>query len=265
MGLARTGQRMTEQMQQGVYTAAAPEGGVQGGAQAVQFGRKFNARSKYDDEMNIRMQLADKEGNTPFGKMMYDDKVGKWIQEKEAAVEAANFDSYFNQNFNKNDLASRQWAQQINPEFYSAREQEMNDRAEMVLKLKKIELRGPQNEEDLKILYLIENGRVVLPENWDTIAPGFIGTTITREQEKENQRLLSDGLIRKPLFLTAGQQRSQATQNKRAGAWGNPNTQNYFDGAEPPIVKTGNNKPLSSRAGGRTMGFNFANFLAGKQ
>lgn len=262
MGLARTAQRMTEEFEPGVYTAAAPDGGVQGGAQAVQFGRKFNARSKFDDEMNIRMQLADSEGNTPFGKMMYDDKVGRWIQEKEAAVEAANFDSYFNQNFNKNDLASRQWAQQINPDFYEAREREMNERAEFVLKLKKIELRGPSNEEDLKILYLIENGRVVLPENWDKIGPGFSGTALTRKDvENNNQRFLG-GLIRKPLFLTEKQQRGQAEQNKRVGAWGDDKTKDFFRGAEPPEATA--NKPLSTRANGTTMGFNFANFLAGK-
>ena len=135
MKLANEGQRLTEKMARGVITAPASTQGVQGGAQAVQFERNFTARDPMDDEMNTKMQLMDKEGMTPFGQVYYDDKVGKWLERKEAMNEVANFDAYFNREFNKNDLASRQFAQQIYPEFYSSREREMMVRAEEVVKL----------------------------------------------------------------------------------------------------------------------------------
>jgi hypothetical protein len=265
MSLVREAQGITEKMQPGVYTAPAQTGGVQGGAQAVQFGRKFDARSRYDDEMNTKMQLMDKNGMTPFGQVYYDDKVGRWLQDKEAAVEAANFDSYFNANFNKNDLASRQWAQQIHPDFYTAREEEMNERAEMVLKLKKIQLRGPQNEEDLKILYLIEQGRVELPSDWDKIGPGYEGTDPSAADIKRNQQQLTRELVRMPLFLTKSQHKNRAEANKGRGAWGNLNRVPAFDGSEPPTVRNNQNVPIAKFSGGRTMGFNFANFLRSPQ
>lgn len=262
LSLVREGQRMTERMADGVYTAPAPSDDVQGGAKAVQFQRKFTARDRYDDEMNTKMQLMDKNGMTPFGQVYYDDKVGRWLQKKEAAAEAANFDSYFNQNFNKNDLASRQWAQQIHPEFYDAREREMAERAELVVKLKKIQLRGPQNEEDLKMLYLIENGRVVLPPDWDKIGAGFEDTDYSTEDKKLNEKIFRRGLIRMPLFLTKEQKRARANQNQENGAWGNAKTKDAFYSGEPPKVSRSQNQSLSSKAGGDTLAFNFRNWLS---
>ena len=221
MQLAKKGQSLTERMSDGVYTAPASNEGVQGGAKAVQFRKKFDTRDRYDDEMNQKMQLMDKNGMTPFGQVYYDDKVGRWLEKKEAAAEAANFDAYFNREFNVNDLAGRQWAQSINPGFYDSREQEMNDKAELVVKIKKIQLRGPQNEEDLKILYLIEQGHVRLPDDWDRIGPGFHGTKFKKDDKKDNQQNFRRGLIRMPLFLSKDQKKEAAKQNMDEGAWGN--------------------------------------------
>ncbi len=262
MKLAKDAQALTERMQTGIYTAPAPTGGVQGGAQAVQFGRKFNARDKYDDEMNTKMQLMDENGMTPFGQVYYDDKVGKWLERKAAVGEAANFDAYFNLNFNKNDLASRQWAQQIHPEFYKAREDEMNERAEIVLRLKKIELRGPQDKQDLYMLWLIETGRVELPHNWDQIGPGFSNHDITVAQKKSNEAQYHKGLIRMPLFRTGAQRHNNAIDNSNNGLWGNSDSaRNTFPEGEPPRVDNTQNAPLAKRSTGTTLGSNFTKFL----
>ncbi len=265
MKLAKEAQVLTERMQDGVITAPAPTGGVQGGAQAVQFQKKFNARDKFDDEMNTKMQLMDDTGMTPFGQVYYDDKVGRWLERKAAVSEAANFDAYFNREFNKNDLASRQWAQQIHPDFYKAREDEMNERAEIVLRLKKIQLRGPQDKQDLYMLWLIESGRVELPEDWDVIGPSYHGTKISGAAKRANESNYNKGLIRMPLFLTNSQRAVRANEANTYGAWGSPvEANNYFSEGEPPLVLPTNNVPLSKHGAGeagRTMGFNFQNFL----
>lgn len=238
--LAKEAQAVSEKMEDGVYTAGAPQDQAQGGAQAVMFQRKFNARDRMDDEMNTRMQLMDKDGMTPFGQVYYDDKVGRWLERKAAVSEAANFDRYFAQNFNKNDLASRQFAQKINPDFYQQREREMNERAEMVVKLKGIQLRGPQSKEDLFMLWLIESGRVRLPKDWDRIGPGFTGSDadLVREKGAFNKENYARGLIRLPLFLTSKTKIERAMQNRDIGAWGAPGeAPNFFsngtNGATP--------------------------------
>lgn len=250
MALAKEAQVQAEKWQDGVYTAGAPQGGVQGGAQAVMFRRKFDARDPMDDEMNTKIQLMDKDGMTPFGQVFYDDKVGRWLERKAATAEAANFDRYFAQNFNKNDLASRQWAQKINPDWYKQREDEMNERANMVVKLKAIQLRGPQSKEDLYMLWLIETGRVVLPADWDRIAPGVAGKDVPNEAG--NLKNWWASLIRLPLFLTTDQKKARATENQRAGAWGSPATSSNFFSTGP---NTGNNGPLAR--GGNTMSLGF--------
>jgi hypothetical protein len=267
MKLANQAQELTEKMEDGVITAPAAQDKVQGGAKAVQFQRKFDARSQYDDEMNQKMQLMDKDtGMTPFGQVYYDDKVGRWLERKQAAVEAADFDAYFNKNFNVNDLAGRQWAQGIHPDFYKVREQEMSERADTVLKLKKIQLRGPQNEEDLHMLYLIESGRVQLPKDWDRIGAAYSGDKLDHDQQVAEERKLKSQLIRFPKFLTETQRGTRAEQNSTGGAWGDKGAaKNFFGGSEPPEVLPARNNPLAKPGTGKeegTMAFNFEKFLA---
>lgn len=263
MRMAKEAQVFTERMRDGVYTSAPDTSTTpQGGAAAVSFARKFDAKDKMDDEMNLKMQLMDEDGMTPFGQVYYDDKVGRWLERKEAAAEAANFDSYFGSNFNKNDLASRQWAQQIHPEWYAAREREMAERAEMVLKLKGIQLRGPQSADDLRMMYLIESGRVQLPADWDQIGPGVKSQAAFDEKKSANDQNYVAGLIRFPLFLTQTQRRGRAAENATAGAWGSRNAaKDKFPAGEPPGVFGRQNNPLASAQNGATLGGNFLKLL----
>ena len=253
MHLANEGRDLTETMRDGVITGTTNDQGVQGGAQAMQFQRKFEAKTPYDDTMNAKLQLMDKDGMTPFGQVYYDDKTGKWLEKKQAAIEAANFDAYFNANFNKNDLASRQWAQSIHPEFYQAREQEMTKKAETILKLKKIQLRGPQDDEDLYMLYLIDSGRVSLPQDWDRLAPA------ETEPPANNKQLFKDGLVRFPRFRTAMQRTGAAVGNEQSGAWGSPSAAANLLGPNAD----GKNNPLSRGPG--TLKLADLSFLGGAQ
>lgn len=246
MHLAKEAQVMTEKMNPGVITAPPPEGGVQGGAQAVAFPKKFIARDKMDDEMNTKMQLMDKDGMTPFGQVYFDDKAAKWLERKAAVGEAANFDKWFGQNFNKNDLASRQFAQQINPQYYSDREREMAERADVVLRLKGIQLRGPQSKEDLYMQWLIDSGRVKLPKDWDRLGVSVTDQAGYEAVQAQQQKNYAFGLIRMPLFLSSVQRINRAQQNKTVGAWGNGNNaSNTFTEGEPPRVNNNRNMPLS--------------------
>lgn len=216
MHLAKEAQAFSEKMRDGVVTAnEVRTGGVQGGAYAAQLPRKFEAYDRMDDEMNTKMQLMDQDGMTPFGQVYYDERVGKWLQKKEAAAEAANLDSWFNKEFNKNDLASRQLAQELYPDFYKTRERELLDRMQEVYKLKMIQLRGPQSKEDLYKLWLLNTGRVVLPPDWDRIgaspqvdAAGNVDTRAARRQ-------FMTGLVRMPLFQSANQRDAYAASNRR--------------------------------------------------
>ena len=224
MHIVKEAQVLTERMAPGVITAPVDDvTNVQGGAVAAQFPKKFDARDRMDDEMNMKMQLMDGQGMTPFGQVYYDERVGKWLERKSATAESANFDSWFGKNFHKNDLASRQWAQQVNPGFYSDREKDMADRAQMVLKIKGIQMRGPQSKEDLFIQYMIDSGRVKLPPDWDRLGLNLNtqGEEAYRAIQPAQRQNFAFGVIRMPLFLGEVQRSRRAEANQQLGAWGN--------------------------------------------
>ncbi len=85
--LVDLGRRTTEALEGGVTTGTKNDVGVQGGAQASQFPRKFDARSPMDDVMRMRQQISDGAGKTPFGDLQYTDEVARWMIDKEKAVE----------------------------------------------------------------------------------------------------------------------------------------------------------------------------------
>jgi hypothetical protein len=195
MHLAREAQALNESLRDNLVTGT-PQAATQGGAAPAQLPRKITAYDRMDDEMNTKLQLMDKDGMTPFGQVYYDEKVGKWLERKAAAVETANLDAWFNEQFNKPDLASRQFAQQLYPDFYRDRERLMMERAQEVLKLKMIQLRGPQSKEDMYKLWMLNTGRVQLPEDWDRIGSDG-GQAADAKKRTAN---FAAGLVRLPLF-----------------------------------------------------------------
>lgn len=206
--LLNEARNLNEKMEEGVSTAGPDTTTqAQGGAAATNFPTKFGAREEMDDLMNMRQQLnIDGTGQTPFGEMYYDDSIGRWIQRKEQAVEAANFDSWFGQNFNKNNLADRSWAQQINPEYYQRRASEMMEQTKEIFDLKMLQLFGPRSEKDMYKLYLLNRGLVKLPPDWDRI-----GKTSSAAAPTEGDReRFQQQLIRMPKIPSLSTRRANA-------------------------------------------------------
>jgi hypothetical protein len=264
MHLAREAQSFTEKMRDNLVTGNVQTQGTQGGAIPAQLPRKIVAFDRMDDEMNTKLQLMDDKGMTPFGQVYYDEKVGKWLERKAAAVETANLDAWFNKEFNKPNLADRQFAQQIYPEFYREREKLMMERAQEVLKLKMIQLRGPQSKEDMYKLWMLNTGRVQLPADWDRIGSDG-GQPGDPARRKSN---FSSGLVRLPLFDSAPT-RAQGPDT-RFGDLQAPNTP-FYDGAQTgskanPFYVPSSQKTLDSdfaplQGGGNTFGSRFVKGL----
>ncbi len=242
--LLNEAQNLNEKLEDGVYTAPAHTDPTQGGAGGVQFARKFSAREKKDDIMSLRQQLSDGKGHTPFGSMQFDDSDAEWILRKQDAVEAANYDSWFNVNFNKNDLADRQLAQQLDPQFYAAREREIMARAKEAVNIRLMQLRGPQSKEDMYKLYLIDSGKVKLPADWDRIGP--VITSTKNVPAAVDQEQFRRGLIRLPRLTNYIQRQQNVTDNVNAGAWGSARSaKNIFSFGRN--IPDENNRPLAHK------------------
>jgi hypothetical protein len=175
--------------------------------------------------------------------------------------EVANLDSWFNANFNKNNLADRQFAQQIYPEFYDSREQEMIKRAKEAVKLKMIQLRGPQSKEDMYKLWLINTGRVQLPEDWDRIGPSATTANGQPDAATQQQRLKA-GLIHMPKFRSFQQRETNAGTAQQYGLWGDDTKAANTFGAGDVGVR---NNPLNKRPGDNTLGMRQYGFLGSIQ
>lgn len=211
--LASQAKDLSATFEPGVVTAPVDRDNVQGGAAAEQFPRKFGGRDPYDDVMRMRQQLVtDGQGNTPFGQLEYTDDVARWAMRKEQVSEAADFDSWFGKNYHKSDLASRAFAQEVNPEYYAARERDIMTRAQEAAKLKIIQLRGPRTKEELMKVWLIQSGRVELPADWDRIGPSY---DYSANPGSKSQQAFKRGLFTLPSFTNREQRarRARAEQN----------------------------------------------------
>ncbi len=166
--------KMTADARLGVVTHDQDrEGKVQGGAAAFSFPNSFSAASPRDEIVDLKRQLMDDNGMSPFGQVQFSERDARWLLEKQQATEQANFDSWFGSQFHKNDVASRQFAQQVYPEYYDERERKMTERAKLALRINLIKLRGPRNEEDLITLYGLQTGKIRLEDGWDKIGVSY--------------------------------------------------------------------------------------------
>lgn len=70
---------------------------------------------------------------------------------------------------NLNDPAERQWFNKVCPSYFKQRETLIDQQIDLTAQYTKLRLFGPRTEEDLKLEYFIETGRVKLPEGpiWD--------------------------------------------------------------------------------------------------
>lgn len=253
--LVNEARHLTDTFQDAPVTAPTDDRPSQGGATAVQFPRSFSAKSPYDDEMNMKMQLMDENGMTPFGQVYYDDKVGRWLERKQQAAEEANFDSWFGSNFNSNDLPTRQHGQKLYPGYYSSREDEMTKKAQAALKLKMIQLRGPQTKEDLYMLWAIQTGRAQLPADWDRIGPSH------EYDPSKDSELFKQGLVRIPKFRSQAERTAGAQQNAANRLWGSQQAASAQRNVFSSGMDTGRNNPLSKAPG--TVGMKSYGFLSG--
>jgi hypothetical protein len=146
----RTGDlETTAPRQRGVMDEQFPTNGLQ-------------AKDPRDKEMMARLKLQQQmpQGVTPFGKLQARPEDFKWLQQKQAAEEAANFQAWFAREFDHMSPADKKRAKELYPEFYSQRKKLLKMQAKNLVNLARIKLEGIQSKEDLITTYLAESGRL---------------------------------------------------------------------------------------------------------
>lgn len=129
-----------------------------------------------------------------------------YLQQKAAAEEYAAYQTWGANRYKIDDPATRDWYSKVCPSYFEQREQLIDDQIDTMANYAKIRLRGPRSEDDLKLEYLIETGRVDLPTGpvWDPftsvmneagIKEGDSAETFKAKMESYNQRVYQKGIF----------------------------------------------------------------------
>ncbi len=123
---------------------------------------RLSAKDERDKIMDAKMRLTvpGQPGVTPFGKMTLTDADLKWLEKKQKAVEAANFQQWFAQWFDRANPADKAKAKKLCPNFYTQREDLLKRQCKNLFDVAKIKLNGIESYSDLLKQYELESGRL---------------------------------------------------------------------------------------------------------
>ena len=231
--IQRKEDEVTNELKQGVTTHAAQAAAqATAGAPAGSFPRDFSAGTEeWDKITKLKQSMTTEPGRTPFGDLQFSDRDAYALLRKEDAAKAAAFDAWFGEKYNNSDLPTRQLAQELNPEYYAAREAKMAAKAKMALRIALIKLRGPKSEEDLQILFGLQTGDIRLEEGWDRI--GY-----EAGQVSTGPQLAADIGLTTRLFVPLGARARQVDARNIADTRVLPFANQPFASANGPFVSS---------------------------
>lgn len=133
----------------------------------------------------IAALAASPKAETKFGLVYLEDEDINWLNEQAKVADELDFENWFATNYHFNqDGMGKAFAAKLNPGYYQDRLKEFNRQLQLISTVKKIQLLGPQSEDDLIVQWALEEGRIKLADNWDKIgitATGAVtGANVTR-------------------------------------------------------------------------------------
>jgi len=126
---------------------------------------KLYAPDKYDT--NVALKNA---APASFGKKMLSADDLEWMRRKQDQMTAAEFKQFVASMYNKDDPAQLALLHKVYPELLSEQEEIIDQRFDLIKQLTKIRLHGgPQDVDDLRLLFALNSGAVLLPKGdmWD--------------------------------------------------------------------------------------------------
>ncbi len=163
---------------------------------------------KFDSEWAIRQDLAQPNSGmiSESRPMPWTEKEINYLKKKRDAEEYASFQDWISHKFPMNDPANREILKRIVPSYFSTRAAVLNEQIDITAKYAKLRLTGPEDEDDLMFQYLVESGRIHLPQGplWDPMAwmkhQYAIPSTVTNDQLVEHVSRGNAGAYEMGLF-----------------------------------------------------------------
>lgn len=153
----------------------------------------LSAADPRDAVMKAKLDLQEpgQMGVTPFGKLVAKDSDFEWLQKKQAAAEAANFQKWFADEFDHMSPAEKKRAKELYPEFYAQRKKLLKKQTKNLFELARLKLEGIQNRDDLITQYLAETGRLDIGPLNNLLNPELSVNTDATYQKRFQRGLLS--------------------------------------------------------------------------
>lgn len=127
---------------------------------------RFIPSDDFDTEWMIRQQLVEGAGSLVSEKrpMPWTENEISYMKRKRDAEEYAAYNDWLVHRFPLNDPANRELLKRTVPRYFEERKQVLQEQINLSAKYANLRLFGPENEDDLKLEYMVETGRVKLPE-----------------------------------------------------------------------------------------------------
>ncbi|MBS0654649.1 MAG: hypothetical protein JSR46_02630 [Verrucomicrobia bacterium] len=121
----------------------------------------FPDQQEEDERIQMKMRLLQGR-DRPLGDAMLTDQDVAYFMKKEETKQHILFDEWFSRLFDTKDINKRRLAQELYPEYYQKREEEIDRQAAIQKKIAMIKLRGIKDLDDLKFVYALQSGDIVL-------------------------------------------------------------------------------------------------------
>lgn len=130
---------------------------------------KFPVRLFAPDEYDQVAQLKTQADEKVWGQKTLTTDDLEYMKRKAQMQTAANFKQFVGRLYDAKDPAQAAILERLYPALNAERESIIDDRAELEKRLAKLRLRGPRNEDDLRLLYALAAGEVTAPAGalWD--------------------------------------------------------------------------------------------------
>lgn len=178
--LAEDWKTLDDATQRGVRFDGDNRGAGRGEANAESrgFTGTYMTRDPRDDRTDIRNQLA-----SLARPMALTDEEVNAVQDKMIKDAEMNFDDWFSTvwDFESDNPTMQRWAQEINPEYFKRREDEIDNKAEIQKRIAKLKLYGPRSDQDIRLMFAISTGGlnteyINTPLHAGTAAGGGLGS-----------------------------------------------------------------------------------------
>lgn len=126
-----------------------------------------------DDRERDTYYMTKQQMPDSFGLKYASDKDIQYILDKKNAQELAVFKKFVEDSIPRGTPWAKEYFERFLPGWYQSKVEIINDKMSMINRFIDITVRGPQNIDDMYLLYQLYQGKFILPKDWDELINGF--------------------------------------------------------------------------------------------